>query len=115
MSKSLLIIDDILSIFSENHSYITKNECKKILELIFKSLFNNENIENFDKIWNKLSNMDTNVLYKEELLPIAEAFIVCFDVLLIKNSNNFNPKNEIICIEMKNMLPFHFELKQRID
>jgi hypothetical protein len=105
------ISDDILKIFSANNEYLTKSECKKILNVIFEALFDEKlKNKNFEYIFNLLTKKSDGNVYKAELEPIVKALIVCFDVNYITNSTSFNDK---VCIKIgKFLLPNSYYIKK---
>ena len=105
------IADDIIKIFSANKIYLTKLECRKILNVIFEALFDEKlKNKNFEYIFNLLSKNSDNTVHKNDLEPIVKALIVCFDVNFITNSNSFNDK---VCIKIgKYLLPNSYYIKK---
>ncbi len=105
------IADDIIKIFSENKEFMTKNECKKLLNIIFEALFDEKlKNKNFDYIFNLLSKNSNGCVFKNDLEPIVKALIVCFDVNYITNSTSFNDK---VCIKIgKFLLPNSYYIKK---
>jgi hypothetical protein len=104
------IADDIIKIFSANKEYMTKSECKRILNIIFEALFDEKlKNKNFEYIFNLLSKNSNGYVYKTDLEPIVKALIVCFDVNYITNSTSFNDK---VCIKIgKYLLPNSYYIK----
>jgi hypothetical protein len=105
------IADDIIKLFSTNKEFLTKNECKKILNIIFEALFDEKlKNKNFDYIFNLLSKNSNGCVFKNDLEPIVKALIVCFDVNYITNSTSFNDK---VCIKIgKFLLPNSYYIKK---
>lgn len=105
------IADDIINIFSENKEFLTKNECKKILNIVFEALFDEKlKNKNFEYIFNLLTKNSNDTISKIDLDPIVKAFIVCFDVNFITNSVSFNDK---VCIKIgKQLLPNSYYIKK---
>jgi hypothetical protein len=105
------ITNDIISIFGSNSEFLTKNECKNILNIVFESLFDEKiKNKNFNYIYKLMSKSDDNLIYKKDLEPIVRSFIVCFDVNFITNSNSFNDK---VCIKIgKHLLPVSYYIKK---
>lgn len=105
------IADDIIKIFSVNKEFITKIECKQILNVIFEALFEEKlKNKNFEYIFNLLSQNSSGNIYKTDLEPIVKALIVCFDVNYITNSTSFNDK---VCIKIgKYLLPNSYYIKK---
>ena len=105
------IADDIIKLFSSNKEYLTKTECKQILNIIFEALFDEKlKNKNFDYIYNLIAKNSSNNVYKSDLEPIVKALIVCFDVNFITNSSNFNDK---VCIKIgKYLLPNSYYIKK---
>ena len=106
--------DDIIKIFGSNPEYLTKNECKNVLNIIFESLFDEKiKNKNFNYIFKLVSKNDDKRVYKRDLEPIVRSFIVCFDVNFITNSNSFNDK---VCIKIgKHLLPISYYIKKDKD
>lgn len=105
------IADDIIKLFSANKEFLTKNECKKILNIIFEALFDEKlKNKNFDYIFNLLSKNSNGCVFLNDLEPIVKALIVCFDVNYITNSTSFNDK---VCIKIgKFLLPNSYYIKK---
>jgi hypothetical protein len=103
--------DDIIKLFSANKEFLTKSECKRILNIIFEALFDEKlKNKNFEYIFNLLSKDSNNCVYKNDLEPIIKALIVCFDVNFITNSTTFNDK---VCIKIgKYLLPNSYYIKK---
>ena len=105
------ITDDLLKIFSSSNNYLTKNECKNILNIIFETLFDEKlKTKNFNYIFKLISKSNENKIFKNDLEPIIRSFIVCFNVNFITNSNSFNDK---VCIKIgKCLLPASYYIKK---
>jgi hypothetical protein len=116
------ITEDLLKIFGSNNNcsgeqaeilngYITKNECRNILNIIFEALFDEKlKTKNFNYIYKLISIEDDDKVYKKDLDPIIRSFIVCFDVNYITNSSSFNDK---VCIKIgKHLLPTTYYIKK---
>ena len=105
------ILDDILKIFGSSPDFLTKNECRDILNIIFEALFDEKlKTKNFNYIFKLISKDDDKKINKSDLEPIIRAFIVCFDVNYITNSNSFNDK---VCIKIgKHLLPITYYIKK---
>ena len=106
------ITNDLFKIFgSSSYEYLTKNECKNILNIVFESLFDEKlKTKNFNYIFKLISKSDDKKIYKKDFEPIARSFIVCFDVNFITNSNSFNDK---VCIKIgKHLLPVSYYIKK---
>ena len=107
------ITNDIINIFSNNNTTITKKECNEIVDLIFETLFNKQlKKSSFEEIYSSLNKKNNNYLTKEELQPIINSLIVSFDVNFISNSEVFKNQDDIVCIKMKNSLPINYYLKK---
>lgn len=103
---------DLFKIFgSPNEEFLTKNECRNILNIVFESLFDEKlKSKNFNYIFKLISKSNENKILKQDLEPIVKAFIVCFDVNYITNSNSFNDK---VCIKIgKHLLPISYYIKK---
>ena len=97
------ITDDLFKIFGSSNEYLTKNECRNILNIVFESLFDEKlKTKNFNYIFSLISKSDDKKILRVDFEPIVRSFIVCFDVNYITNSNTFNDK---VCIKIgKNLL-----------
>lgn len=107
------ITDDLFKIFGSNSDYLTKNECKNILNIIFETLFEEKlKTKNFNYIFKLISTND-NIILKKDCEPIIRSFIVCINVNYITNSNTFNDK---VCIKIgKHLLPVSYYIKKDDD
>lgn len=105
------IADDIINIFSSNNKVLSKNECKKILNIIFEALFDEKlKTKNFEYIFELLSSEHNDYITKNDIEPIVKALIVCFDVNYITNTSTFNDK---VCIKIgKYLLPNSYYIKK---
>ena len=106
------ITTDLFKIFgSTTQDFLTKNECKNILNIVFESLFDEKlKNKNFNYIFKLISKSDGDKILKQDLEPIIKAFVVCFDVNYITNSNSFNDK---VCIKIgKHLLPISYYIKK---
>lgn len=109
------ITTDLFKIFgSTTQDFLTKNECKNILNIVFESLFDEKlKNKNFNYIFKLISKTDGDKIFKQDLEPIIKAFVVCFDVNYITNSNSFNDK---VCIKIgKHLLPISYYIKKSND
>ncbi len=109
------ITNDLLKIFSSvSEDYLTKIECKNILNIIFESLFDEKlKTKNFNYIFKLISKSNNNKILKKDFDSIVRSFIVCFDVNYITNSNSFNDK---VCIKIgKHLLPVSYYIKKSSD
>jgi len=106
------IINDLFKIFGSNsNDFLTKNECRTILNIVFESLFDEKlKTKNFNYIFKLISKSNDKVILRKDFEPIVRSFIVCFDVNFITNSNNFNDK---VCIKIgKHLLPISYYIKK---
>ena len=108
------ITDDLFKIFgslSASNEYLTKNECRNILNVVFESLFDEKlKTKNFNYIFKLISKSDDKKILRKDFEPVVRAFIVCFDVNYITNSNSFNDK---VCIKIgKHLLPVTYYIKK---
>ena len=107
------VTNDLFKIFGTSDEYLTKNECRNILNIIFESLFDEKlKTKNFNYIFKLISksNENENKIFKNDLEPIIRSFIVCFNVNFITNSNSFNDK---VCIKIgKCLLPSSYYIKK---
>ena len=105
------ITDDLFKIFGSSDEYLTKNECKNILNIVFESLFDEKlKNKNFNYIFKLVAKTDDNKISRKDFEPIVKSFIVCFDVNYITNSNSFNDK---VCIKIgKHLLPVSYYIKK---
>jgi hypothetical protein len=105
------ITDDLFKIFGLSNEFLTKIECKNILNIVFESLFDEKlKNKNFNYIFKLISKSDDDKILKKDFEPIVKSFIVCFDVNFITNSNSFNDK---VCIKIgKHLLPISYYIKK---
>ena len=105
------IIDDLFKIFGSSDEYLTKIECKNILNIVFESLFDEKlKTKNYNYIFKLISKSDEDKILRKDFEPIVKSFIVCFDVNYITNSNSFNDK---VCIKIgKHLLPISYYIKK---
>lgn len=105
------ITNDLLKIFGCCGEYLTKTECKNILNIVFETLFDEKlKTKNFNYIFKLISKSNENKILKKDFEPIVRSFIVCFDVNYITNSNSFNDK---VCIKIgKHLLPISYYIKK---
>jgi hypothetical protein len=108
------LTEDVIKIFASNNKNLNKSDCKKLLNIIFESLFDeklkHKNIEFIYTLLNKDNNL---FLSTEEIKPIIKALIVSFDVNYITNSSSFNDK---VCIKIgKHLLPTYYYIKHDDD
>ena len=106
------ITSDLFKIFGlTSDLYLTKSECKNILNIVFETLFDEKlKNKNFNYIFKLISTEDDDKVYKKDLDPIIRSFIVCFDVNYITNSSSFNDK---VCIKIgKHLLPISYYIKK---
>lgn len=105
------ITDDLFKIFGSTDEYLTKTQCKNILNIVFESLFDEKlKNKNFNYIFKLISKSDEDIISRKDLEPIVKSFIVCFDVNYITNSNSFNDK---VCIKIgKHLLPISYYIKK---
>lgn len=108
------ITNDLFKIFGSSNEYLTKNECRNILNIIFESLFDEKlKTKNFNYIFKLISKSDDKKIHKKDFESIVRSFIVCFDVNYITNSNSFNDK---VCIKIgKHLLPVSYYIKKSSD
>ena len=105
------ITNDIFKIFGSSDEFLTKSQCKNILNIVFETLFDEKlKNKNFNYIFNLISKSDEDKILKKDFEPIVKSFIVCFDVNFITNSNSFNDK---VCIKIgKHLLPISYYIKK---
>lgn len=105
------VTDDLFKIFGTSNEYLTKNECRNILNIVFESLFDEKlKTKNFNYIFKLISKYDNKKILRKDFEPIVQSFIVCFDVNYITNSNKFNDK---VCIKIgKHLLPITYYIKK---
>lgn len=109
------ITEDLFKIFgSSSNEYLTKNECRNILNIVFETLFDEKlKTKNFNYIFKLISKSDDKKILKKDFEPVVRSFIVCFDVNYITNSNSFNDK---VCIKIgKHLLPSSYYIKKSTD
>jgi len=105
------ITDDLFKIFGSSDKYLTKSECKNILNIVFECLFDEKlKNKNYNYIFKLVSKSDDDKILRKDFEPIVKSFIVCFDVNYITNSNSFNDK---VCIKIgKHLLPISYYIKK---
>jgi hypothetical protein len=108
------ITEDVIKIFASNKKNFNKSDCKKLLNIIFESLFDEKlKHKNFEFIYNLLNKENNLFLSNEEIKPIIKSLIVSFDVNYITNSSTFNDK---VCIKIgKHLLPTYYYIKREED
>jgi len=108
------VTDDLFNFFGTSSEYLTKNECRNILNIVFESLFDEKlKTKNFNYIFKLISKSDDKKILRKDFEPIVRSFIVCFDVNYITNSNSFNDK---VCIKIgKQLLPVTYYIKKSTD
>jgi hypothetical protein len=108
------ITEDVIKIFASNKKNLTKIDCKKLLNIIFESLFDEKlKHKNFEFIYTLLNKNNNSFLSIEEMKPIIKALIVSFDVNYITNTSSFNDK---VCIKIgKQLLPTYYYIKNEED
>lgn len=104
------ITNDLFKIFGSSEEYLTKSQCKNILNVVFETLFDEKlKNKNFNYIFKLIAKNDDKIL-RNDFEPIVKSFIVCFDVNYITNSNSFNDK---VCIKIgKHLLPVSYYIKK---
>jgi len=105
------ITDDLFKIFGSSSEYLTKVECKNILNIVFETLFDEKlKTKNYNYIFKLISKSEEDKILRKDFEPIIKSFIVCFDVNYITNSNSFNDK---VCIKIgKHLLPISYYIKK---
>jgi hypothetical protein len=105
------ITDDLFKIFGSSDEYLTKTQCKNILNIVFETLFDEKlKTKNFNYIFKLISKSGEDKILRKYFEPIVKSFIVCFDVNYITNSNSFNDK---VCIKIgKHLLPISYYIKK---
>lgn len=105
------ITDDLFKIFGSSDEYLTKTQCKNILNIVFETLFDEKlKNKNFNYIFKLVAKTDDDKILRKDFEPIVKSFIVCFDVNYITNSNSFNDK---VCIKIgKHLLPVSYYIKK---
>jgi hypothetical protein len=108
------VMEDLIKIFGSSNDYLNKTECRNILNIVFEALFDEKlKTKNFNYIFKLISKNDDNKILRQDLEPIVRAFIVCFDVNFITNSQSFNDK---VCIKIgKHLLPITYYIKKNED
>ena len=109
------IVDDLMKYFGNaSDEYLTKNECRNILNIVFELIFDEKlKNKNFNYIFKLISKSDEKKILRKDLEPIVRSFVVCFDVNYITNSNSFNDK---VCIKIgKHLLPVSYYIKKSTD
>lgn len=105
------VMNDLLKIFGKNSNYLTKSECREILNIVFEALFDEKlKTKNFNYIFKLISKDDEKKINKSDLEPVIRSFIVCFDVNYITNCSLFTDK---VCIKIgKHLLPITYYIKK---
>lgn len=105
------ITDDLFKIFGSSDEYLTKSQCKSILNIVFEALFDEKlKNKNFNYIFKLVAKTNNDKILRKDFEPIVKSFIVCFDVNYITNSNSFNDK---VCIKIgKHLLPVSYYIKK---
>lgn len=105
------ITNSLFKVYSSNNNYINKKECKKILNDLFKILFEHKlSKKNFDCIYSHVKKDDDGKIKKESCEDITRALIVAFNVNLTINNSTFDDK---ICIKIgKKLLPIYYYVKK---
>ena len=105
------VMEDLLKIFGKNSNYLSKSECREILNIVFEALFDEKlKTKNFNYIFKLISKDDEKKIAKTDLEPVIRSFIVCFDVNYITNSSLFTDK---VCIKIgKHLLPITYYIKK---
>ena len=108
------LTEDVIKIFASNNKNLNKSDCKKLLNIIFESLFDEKlKHKNFEFIYTLLNKDNNLFLSTEEIKPIIKALIVSVDVNYITNSSSFNDK---VCIKIgKHLLPTYYYIKHDDD
>ena len=108
------VTDDLFKIFGASNDYLTKNECRNILNIVFESLFDEKlKTKNFNYIFKLVSKSDEKKILRTDFEPVVRSFIVCFNVNYITNSNSFNDK---VCIKIgKQLLPVTYYIKKSTE
>ena len=105
------ITNSLFKVYSSNNNYITKRECKKILNDLFRILFEHKlSKKNFDCIYSHVKKDENERIKKENCEDITRALIVAFNVNLTINNASFDDK---ICIKIgKKLLPIYYYVKK---
>jgi Ca2+-binding EF-hand superfamily protein len=105
------ITDDLLKIYCKGKNVISKNECNKILNDLFKSLFDHKlKKKSFDCIYNNIKKNEYGKIKREDFEDISRALIISFNINYITNCDSFKDK---ICIKIgKNLLPIYYYIKK---
>ncbi len=105
------ITDDLFKIFGSSKEYLTKIQCKNILNIVFETLFDEKlKTKNFNYIFKLISKSNDDKILRTDFEPVVKSIIVCFDVNYITNSTSFNDK---VCIKIgKHLLPISYYIKK---
>ena len=105
------ITNDLFKIYCGGRKYMCKAQCKKILNDLFKSLFEHKlKNKSFECIFNNLKKNDDGKISKIDFEDISRALIISFNINMITNCSSFNDK---ICIKIgKNLLPIYYYIKK---
>ena len=105
------ITNDLFKIYSKGSKYMSKSECKKVLNDLFKSLFEHKlKSKSFECIFNNLKKNNKGEISKIDFEDVSRALIISFNINMITNCSSFNDK---ICIKIgKNLLPIYYYIKK---
>ena len=105
------ITEDLFKIYCKGGKYMSKSECKKVLNDLFKSLFEHKlKSKSFECIFNNLKKNNKGEISKIDFEDVSRALIISFNINMITNCSSFNDK---ICIKIgKNLLPIYYYIKK---
>jgi hypothetical protein len=105
------ITDNLFKIYAKKKQCMSKNECKKILNDLFRSLFEHKlKGKSFECIYSNLKKNEEGKVNKQDFEDISRALIISFNINLITNCSSFKDK---ICIKIgKNLLPVYYYIKK---
>ena len=105
------ITNSLFKVYSKNKNSITKSECRKILDDLFKSLFEHRlKKKSFNCIYSNLKKNKSGKINKDDFEDVTKSIIVSFNVNMMINCTSFTDK---ICIKIgKKLLPVYYYIKE---
>lgn len=105
------ITNNLFDVYAKGKKSMSKSECKKILDDLFRSLFEHRlKGKSFDCIYSNLRKNENGKIDKCDFEDITRSIIVSFNVNMMINCTSFTDK---ICIKIgKKMLPMYYYVKK---
>ena len=105
------ITNNLFDIYSKNNNFMSKSKCKRVLNDLFKSLFEHKlKNKSFECVYDNLKKNKIGKILKKDFEDISRALIISFNINLITNCSSFKDK---ICIKIgKNLLPIYYYIKK---